>query len=261
MFIFVLKLTLTPVLLGLVSLAGRRWGPTISGWLIGLPLTSGPITLFLVISSGTTFGTATAIGTLAGTIAEIAFCLTYGRLALRYGWRITLAASWIAYFVLVAVLQSVTIPLLPLFGLIMLSLLGGVRLMTHQFTGKNATAPKLPGWDIPLRMVVATSFIVIVTGIAPFIGPRLTGLLAPFPLFGSVLAVFAHRLESPQAAYNVLKGMMLGLFTFASFFFVLALLLEPIGAPLAFLAAIITALLVQGFSLWVLQKRPKPSVA
>jgi len=37
------KLLLTPALLGLVSLAGRRWGPAVSGWLVGLPLTSGPV--------------------------------------------------------------------------------------------------------------------------------------------------------------------------------------------------------------------------
>lgn len=42
-----LKLVLAPALIGAASLAGRRWGPAVSGWLVGLPLTSGPIAFFL----------------------------------------------------------------------------------------------------------------------------------------------------------------------------------------------------------------------
>ena len=42
-----LKLVLTPLLIGMASVAGRRWGPVVSGWLIGLPLTSAPVVLFL----------------------------------------------------------------------------------------------------------------------------------------------------------------------------------------------------------------------
>ena len=42
---FVLKLVLTPTLIGAASLAGRRWGPAVSGWLVGFPFTSAPIAL------------------------------------------------------------------------------------------------------------------------------------------------------------------------------------------------------------------------
>ena len=35
--ILVLKLLLAPLLIYVVTLAGRRWGPTVSGFLIGLP--------------------------------------------------------------------------------------------------------------------------------------------------------------------------------------------------------------------------------
>ncbi|MBI1855936.1 MAG: hypothetical protein HYR93_08755, partial [Chloroflexi bacterium] len=64
--IFVLKLILAPVILGGASLAGRRWGHAISGWLIGLPLTSGPIIFFLSLSRDATFVSSTILGTLSG---------------------------------------------------------------------------------------------------------------------------------------------------------------------------------------------------
>jgi hypothetical protein len=51
----VLKLVLTPLLIGAASLAGRRWGPAIAGWLVGLPLTSAPVALFLALDLGIGF--------------------------------------------------------------------------------------------------------------------------------------------------------------------------------------------------------------
>ncbi len=50
-----LKLAATPLLIGAATLAGRRWGQAIGGWLVGLPLTSGPIALFLALDHGTQF--------------------------------------------------------------------------------------------------------------------------------------------------------------------------------------------------------------
>src|SRR5581483_11308029 len=64
--IFVLKLILAPVILGGASLAGRRWGHAISGWLVGLPLTSGPVIFFLSLSHDTSFVSSTVLGTLSG---------------------------------------------------------------------------------------------------------------------------------------------------------------------------------------------------
>src|SRR5437870_13241203 len=47
-----LKLIVTPVLIGAASLAGRRWGETLSGWFIWLPLTSGPGLLVFGVRAG-----------------------------------------------------------------------------------------------------------------------------------------------------------------------------------------------------------------
>src|SRR5664280_3746925 len=46
------RLVLTPLSIGGASIAARRWGPVFGGWLISLPLTSGPVSLFLVLDRG-----------------------------------------------------------------------------------------------------------------------------------------------------------------------------------------------------------------
>ena len=78
-----LKLVLTPLLIGAASLAGRRWGPGVGGWLVGLPLTSGPIAFFIALRDGVSFAGAAAVGILAGTISQAAFSVAYGWLAAR----------------------------------------------------------------------------------------------------------------------------------------------------------------------------------
>ena len=106
-----------------------------------------------------------------------------------------------------------------------------------------------PGWDLPARMAVATGLVLTLTRFAPVLGPRLAGLLGTFPVFAATLTVFAHHLEGAAAAARVLRGLLVGLFAFASFFFVLAALLTRVGLTAAFVAAAAAALALQVGSL------------
>ena len=90
--------------------------------------------------------------------------------------------------------------------------------------------------------------------VAHALGPQLTGLLATFPLYGAILAGFAHHLQGPGPAIRVLRGLLLGLFAFAGFFFVLAMLLERVGIAGGFAAAIAAVLALQGGALWALRR-------
>ena len=59
------------------TLAARRWGFMVGGWLAGLPLVSGPISIFLALEQGPPFASQAAHGTLLGVIAVAAFCIVY----------------------------------------------------------------------------------------------------------------------------------------------------------------------------------------
>src|SRR5579864_6606619 len=104
-----LKLVLTPTLIGAASLAGRRWGAFIGGWLIALPLTSGPVTFFLALDQGPGFAAGVAAGSLLGVMAIAAFAVAYGRLA-RRGWPVAVAGAAATFAVVGAIAQ----PLVPL---------------------------------------------------------------------------------------------------------------------------------------------------
>ncbi len=249
-----LKVLVTPAIIGTASLAGRRWGHSISGWLIALPLTTGPITFFLALGHGPAFAASSAAGTLAGGISQAAFVAAYSQLAWRWKWPATLGAAIVGFAICTAVLENVTLPLLPLFAVVFLVFTLVLRALPRQADPREETEDLPPRWDLPLRMLIATAFVILITELAPALGPRLTGLLAPFPLFTATLAAFAQHQAGPAAAIKVLHGLLFGLFSYASFFFVLAILLVPAGIGLAFAVAIVTVFVLQGISLWILQK-------
>lgn len=251
----VVKLVMTPILVGTASLAGRRWGPGVSGWLVALPLTSGPIVFYLTLSHGARFGSSVAAATLAGAISQAAFCLLYSRTALRWRWPHALLAACAGFLAATILLQNVALPLLARFLIVVLVLAVVLRLMPSvpAPAGEAQVAP--PRWDIPTRMLVTTAFVLLLTASASALGPGLTGLLAPFPLFATILAVFAHRHQGPEPAVEVLRGLLVGLFSFAGFFLVLGTLLDSAPIAWAFGAAAAAALTIQGTTLWALGRQ------
>ena len=254
----VLKLVLTPALIGTASLAGRRWGPAVSGWLVGFPFTSAPVALFLAINEGAQFAATAAAGTMAGTISQAVFSVVYGWLARRLAWPFSVAGSCVAFALSTLALRHLALPLLPLFAVVVVALVVALRLMPVPGAGSRSAGGAAPRWDIAARMVVATAFVLLLTGIAGALGPKLTGLLSPFPLYAGILAAFGHRFHGPAAAIAVLRGLLLGLFAFAGFFLALSALIERAGVGAAFAAAIAVAVAMQAGALWAL-RRGQPS--
>lgn len=240
------KLVLPPLLILLASLAGRKWGDAIGGWLVGLPLTSGPVAAFLAIQYGPEFAALATDGSLAGTAAQACFSLGYALLAQR-GWRTALIAGSLAYAGAGLLIQSLPLAHWSLFALALATLTLSAKLIPHRATVRSSLTP--PWWDLPARMMMATMLVVTLTAAAADVGPRVAGVLASFPVFGAILAVFAHRMQGPAKAAQVLRGMVLALYGFAAFFFVLGLLLEKAGVLPAFLAATTSTLLIQALAL------------
>ncbi len=248
----ILKLVLVPVLIGAVSLAGRRWGPAVSGWLVGLPLTSAPVALFLALEQGPAFAARAAQGTLMGLVSVAAFCLVYSRLVRRIGWPGSLLGGWTAFFVATFALEQVSVPLALAFAGVTAALLVAMGLLPE--SPPQASGAEPPPWEIPLRMVAATAMVLAITGAAESLGPQLSGLLTPFPVYATVLAAFTHQFQGPSAAIRLLGGVVAGSFSFAVFFLIVAWSVERSLAG-AFGLAILVALTLHGITFWLLRAR------
>lgn len=248
--ILALKLVLTPAVVVLATLAGRRFGRIASGWLIGLPLTSGPIAAFLAAEHGRGFAARAAVGSLGGAIAEVAFCVAYAAAARRAGWPVAAACGSLAFAAAASALQALSLgphlaTVLPLAAVACGALVVGLALVPHVELDLDAATALPSRWDLPARAAVATAFLLLLTGSANTLGASLSGLLAVYPLYTVVLAVFAQRHEGEAGAVQVIRGLLVGLYSFVCFFLVLSLALLRMHPAPAFALAFACALAVQ----------------
>jgi hypothetical protein len=242
-----IKILLTPLAITAIALAGRRWGPAVGGWVAGLPLTSGPVSLYLALEQGRSFAATAAVSSLACGAAVGGFCLAYAKAASHGGWIASTICGLSAFFCAAALLGFLPLPLLPTFVVVTLLLVGVRLLLPVPDRGLEETAA--PWWDLPSRVVVATGIVLLLTAGAPVLGPRWSGFLAPFPLFVNVTAAFAHRNHGAQSGILVLRGTVTALFAFAAFFFVVGGLLPRFGIGWTYAIAAALAVAVNGFSL------------
>ncbi|MGO9309830.1 MAG: hypothetical protein ACLQDL_12490 [Spirochaetia bacterium] len=245
--ILLLKLTLTPLLIAAATLAGRRWGPGVSGWFIGLPLTSGPVSLILAVQNGPGFASASAVGVLGGQASVCVFCLVYALCAARAGWLASSLVSVAGFLGAIVLWKIASLPLWPTFILVVALIAGVAALMPRG--GEERASFDPPGWDLPMRMAIACGFVFGLTSAAGALGPQLSGLISPFPVFGLVLAAFAHRGQGARAAARLLRGLVIGSFGFESFFLVIALLVTVLPVAVTYLLASLAALTVNGITL------------
>jgi len=251
----ILKLLLVPSLIALVTLAGRRWGPGVAGWLSAFPIVSGPILLVIALEQGGDFAAVAAANTLLAVLAILAFSVAYARVAARAGVLASLGAALLTWGLAVAGLRGLG-PALPLwlaFAAVAAALLAAPRLIGAP--PAPAVPNARPARDLPWRMLAGAVLTVAVTQAAATLGPALSGLFAMFPVMSTVLVGFSHRASGAGFAVALLRGMVSGYYAFAVFCLVLALLLPHRAPGPAFVVATMCALLVQLGTRRLLQSR------
>lgn len=242
MSLFVVKIVVTPLLIAAATLASRRWGSIVGGWIIGLPLTSGPVSVFLALEQGPAFAVSSALGTLLGTLSVMAFILAYVHAAQKFSWPIAATLALCAFCLGVKLLTLVTLPLLPAAAIVFV--LVGAALVFEKKSIAEPIRPPAFRWDIPFRMAVATIMVLLITSLSTSLGPRLSGLLSAFPVFISVMSAFSHKLCGAESVRQLGRGILIGSFSFASFFLAVALAMPRYGIAPAYLLAILAATVV-----------------
>jgi hypothetical protein len=253
------KLLLAPVCVVAVSLAGRRWGVAVAGILGGLPVVAGPILVVLTLVHGRAFGADAAAGTLLGLAALTLFVVVYGKASERVGPVLSLLAGWAAFLLGVGFLQLLEVPLGVSLVFVAACFAAGLSLLPMQ-TAAPAVVTAVLWWDLPARALAALALVIAISAASGALGPSLSGLLAPFPVITSVLAVFTHAYGGRGQVRVLLRNFLVGFYGFAAFCFVLASGLDSLGGPAAFATALVAGLAVQ-ITVFVLRSgrlRPQP---
>jgi hypothetical protein len=223
-----IKLLLAPSFVVGASLAARRFGSRVGGLIAGLPVVAGPILLAYAIAHGRDFAAGAAAGTLLGLVSLIGFVVVYARLAGRLSWAASMLSGWLAF-------------------------------ARPSLQAREHAAP--PSWDLPLRAGCALVLVLTLTAVSGWLGPRLSGLLAPFPIIATVMSTFTHAQRGTDELLRMLRGLISGFLAFALFCFTLAVSLRHIDTAPAFALATVLALLVQGALLIAGGARAEPALS
>jgi hypothetical protein len=256
--LFLMKLILTPLIVAILTLVARRWGESIGGLLIGLPLTSGPVSVFLVIEQGRHFAAGAANAAMLGLIPVTAFYTAYVQSAKRYPWYLSALCGITLYALVVTGISFLPIGIMLTTILVPLVLLVGVLSLGKRVEGGISVTP--PWWDIPGRMVLATLLLVLITTGANTLGSKWSGLLSPFPIFTSVMVTFSHRQGGLIAARRLIQGVSLGLFSYVAFFLIIRSLVEISNLLAVYALATLVALMVNGAFLWIQVWRKRSAI-
>jgi hypothetical protein len=241
------KILLTPTLIAGATLLARRWGPGVGGTIVGLPLTSAPLSVFLALEQGPPFAASAAIGTLLGLVSQAALCLAYSWTARQATWGTSAVAGVFAFLIATLILERLALSVAVAFALVC-----GLLILTARaipVPGEVSGPARPPRWDLPVRMLVATTIVVGLTTIAARLGPGWTGLLSPFPVFALVLGAFTHHSRGAGAAAHLLRGVVLGSLAHATMFVLIASLLVRHGLVWTYSWASLGAIAVNGLAL------------
>lgn len=239
------KIFLSPLCVIGVSLVGRRWGLAVAGMLAGFPVVAGPILLVETLLHGRDFGADAAAGALLGLAALTAFVVVYGRIATATGPVPSLLCGWTAFLLGVTALNLVEPPLALSLVVVCACFALGLKLLPPVPSPPPAAASMPPKWDLPARALAALGLVFTLTALSGALGPHLSGLLAPFPVVTSVLAVFTHAQGDAAQVGLLLRNFLLGLYSFAAFCLTLAVALPTLATAAAFGLATAAALAVQ----------------
>lgn len=254
--VLMLKLLLAPALVVASSLAGRRWGPAPAGTLVALPIVAGPILGIACLEHGPGFTARAAGASLLGLVSLALFTVLFAmlsRVRRTAHWTVTLLLAWAGCLVADFTLSLLSVPPLVALCLSLAATACGVKALSRIDADPDAdpgsdvmpTAPPSPPWDLPARAAATALLVTALTTTAAQLGPDMTGVLAPFPIGTSVVATFALAQGGPVVAVATLRGVLRGLWGFAAFCFLVAVLAEPLGGGGAFAAAVTCTLALQ----------------
>jgi hypothetical protein len=238
-----LKLTLTPAVVTAGTLAARRFGPAIGGWLIGLPVTAGPVVLFLALANGSHFAGHVAVGLVAGVAAQAAFTVGYAAACRRSArWPVALGVGSVSFAIVGLPLVEAKLGLAVVAACALAALTLGLLYLPSDRIPPSTARPR---HDLLVRIVLATGVLLLITTFATNLGPGLSGLATVYPLLSTTLAVFTHRTDGAAAALAVYRGLLVGLFALMGFACTIALLITHVSLGVAYALAIALTLAIQ----------------
>jgi hypothetical protein len=252
--VLAIKIATAAAIVVTASRATERAGPFIGAMIATLPLSTGPVYVFLAIDHGAQFISDSARMSVASTAAIAAFVAAHAVAAQHLRTPASLGLATLAWLGVAIVLQLRDWS----FGEACAIYAASFALAIHglrRFAGVRGTRPvPRARWDIALRAALVACVVVATSFAGNALGPSAAGVLATYPVvFTCLVVILQPRCGGPFTASVLVNGLK-GLVGFGIALGVLHLAAARTSAALALLLALGVAV-GWNFGLYLVRRR------
>jgi hypothetical protein len=239
MFWFVLstKMAVTVAFVTIATIIAERLGAVVGALVATLPVSAGPVYVFLALDHDRSFISSSALASLALNGATAIYITVYVLIAQRRSMRFSVSLAFATWLVAVLVLSPVH------WNVWSASILNFVVFAACVFTVQPFCLVPMPpttrSWyDFVIRASLAASLVGAVVTLSYQIGPTGSGVLAVFPvIYTSIMVILHYRVGGPATA-AVLANAVPGLAGFGVALLTLHLMAVPFGSATALVVAL-----------------------
>ena len=256
------KIAAAVIIVVAASRATERAGPFLGAIIATIPVSTGPIYVFLAIDHGAAFVSEAARMSVAGTAAIAAFVAAHAFASLRFATFGCLALATLAWFAAALLLQlrdwSFAEACL-LYACTYLVAIRGLRRFAVP-----VSAPQMPRarFDLALRALLVAALVVATNFASHALGTAVTGVLATYPVVFTCLVLILQPRCGGRFTSSILVFALKGLVGFGLALAVLHLAAARMSATPALLLALTVAVgwnvLLTVLSRRRLRRLPKP---
>lgn len=251
--VLLLRMAIAAAFVVSASVITERSGPVIGALVATLPVSAGPSYVFLAIDHDAAFIAQGALSSLPVNAATIFMGLTYVVLAQRRSMAVSCCCAFAVWIAIASVIRMFDWTLIAglaanfiAFG-IYIPLLAGYRHVKMPLVARR-------WYDIPMRAVLVATLVAIVVSTSSWVGPRISGIIALYPVvFSSMMVILHPRIGGPPTA-AVLANSAWGLLGFGMAIAVLHVAVVWFGAAIGLCLALATCV-TWNLTLWGIGRR------
>ncbi|MBS0532503.1 MAG: hypothetical protein JSR72_00460 [Proteobacteria bacterium] len=234
------RMAVTAAFLIAATVTAERAGPLIGGLVATLPISAGPIYIFLAIDHGAHFVGQSALGSMVSNAFNIAFAVTYCLLAQKRSMVVALAGAFAVWALLSYSFNYVPLGVWGTIFINIVALAAGHALVSPL---RHVQFPRMRTYwyDYVLRAALVALLLGIVVTLSYHIGPVASGNLAVFPIVLSSLVLVLHPRVGGPATAAVLSNAVIGLGGFGVAMLVLHLTADPLGSVLSLVLTLVVS--------------------
>lgn len=194
------------------SRAAERLGPVLGSMIATLPVSTGPIYVFLAIDHGPLFISDSARMGVVAVVATVGFVAMHALIAQRHGTFLSWLGATSAWFVVAYLMQLREWSFFEGCALFAITFVAGIWGLRRYVV--DIKPPPLPRvrFDLALRSCLVAGVVIATTIASNARGPSATGTLATYPVvFTSLVLILQPRCGGPFTSallVNSLKGLI-----------------------------------------------------